>query len=697
MFQFEIVYDSLASRTLLPKKQVVIKYGLIKSSEYSLLGTEVTSYKDRQWSSKISIDMSVFNDHINGLWIQLHNQMIDTNITDIIAIDKNIISREKYPFLWSIELTPNVRFNRIKDPYCLTYNIFPQQYRTSLDIISHINDGYKHIVMVSQMQMGKTGCAKSVAYNLTHLSGYPQKKLFFICGMNDNNLLNQAKSEFKGLIPEDNILFSKKLQKILSNSSNNFSLSSTNFAHTIIFIDESHYASQQDSVVYKFLKNIVGVTADGYTKSWNNNDVVIISISATPMAEIANLDQPQSDKRMVVMHPGDDYYGVIDMSEKNLIKQSHNLNKDTEIDKLIDIIKESHKQQSHSQVFKYGLIRLGSVFSKDKLETIIKQKVSTHIQFINYYSGSTGSTLIDFNQIVDHKPSHMTIIWIYDSLRAGKQLNTENISFVHDSHCCAPDVAAQGLAGRLCGYGKVNHNVTCYTNLKSITKFIDWIKHYYDFGRIPSGSKDIINGFDVNSQSHWQKNIPIMFKMTQDLISYCIQYRLEHGKNKYNNEFKKYCKENIINSNQNQPLLINILNDYYPSKNGGFMIIDNLNKPKSVDKHWESNYNSAINNKSTQGFVTPSTKPRYNKLYYIFLNLIPQHKSFGYGLVCYKEYIDDLSHKRSQVSTKITNIHNPFAWGHPDGKISVKPKIAIKKKITLKPQIKLKLKLKPNL
>ncbi len=683
MFQLEIIYKPLATKQLLPKKHIYMNYGIIMDGEEKFLGNDMCFYKVKYWSSKISVDAEIFIKHqnIQGLWIQIYNQNDNQYLTEKIIISSDFINRKIQSFVWTTSLDEQITVRRLADPYCSQYNIYPQQYQTSIDIVSHIKNGCKHIVMVSQMQMGKTGCAKSVAYNLTQFCGYPSQKLFFICGMNDNNLLDQAKAEFNGLIPIENIMFSKTLQKLSSISSSSVS---NLFAHAVIFIDESHYASQQDSLVYKFLKNNVGVSADGYTSTWDNNDVIIISISATPMAEIANLDQPNSDKKFVVLEPGDDYYGVIEMAEKGLIKQAYNLNKIEETEQFVEQMAEVYKDQSTHGNYKYCVIRLGSILSTTRLEPLLKKAINGQINFINYYSGSTGPTLPDFNSLVDIAPNCLTIIWIYDSLRAGKQLNTENIYLVHDSHCCAPDVSAQGLAGRLCGYGKRNHNVICYTNIKSINKFIDWIKNQYNPGRIPSGSKDIINGFDSTNKNHWQKNVPIIFKMTPDLISYCLKYRLEHGKTRYSPEFKQYCKDQILSSNKNNTTIIDVMTTYHPSKNGGFMIIDHLNKQNSVEKHWETNYTAGMNNKSCQGFVTPNTKPMHSKLYYIFLNMIPHHKGFGMGIICHKEYIDDLSKKLSQVSTKTTNIYNPTSWSHIDNKIAIKPKITIKKKIFLK-------------
>ena len=76
---------------------------------------------------------------------------------------------------------------------------------------------------MAEMQSGKTGCTRYVVHALQHLSGpdpgwdvtrFVPDRVFFVCGMNDNDLRAQAITEFRGFIPEKNILFSKQLQKI---------------------------------------------------------------------------------------------------------------------------------------------------------------------------------------------------------------------------------------------------------------------------------------------------------------------------------------------------------------------------------------------------------------------------------------------------------------------------------------------------
>ena len=689
-----MIYSPTNKKMLLPKGGIYIVCGLqieshvIKNQE-NLLSTaktiilkkRVCKYNEGQWKAKISFDQSCVDENDNStlFWVQFHNQISGIDLTEKIILGKDVITRKANVFESCIVLTEEIVMKRITEPYCVIHNIHPQQYQTSLDIVSFIKNGHKHIVLISQMQMGKTGCAKSTVYNLINFCGYDSSQLFFICGMNDNNLLNQATVEFDGLIPKGNILFSKKLQSmVLKPSSNPF-----NFNHCVIFIDESHYASQKDSLIYKFLDNIVGVTADGYFSTWKNKSVVIISISATPMAEIANLNQPNSDKKIAILQPGDDYYGITEMFDKGLLNQAFNLNKQSGIDQFISLVNSVYEYFINKKKQKYCVVRLGSILLKDNLESMIKKKIGDNILFTNHYSGSNRSCLIDFNQIVEHEPDKMCIIWIYDSLRAGKQLNTENIYLVHDSYCSAPDVAAQGLAGRLCGYGKRNHNVICYTNVKSLLKFIDWIKYHYDVTRIPAGSKDIINGFDVNNNSLWQKNIPIIFKMDHDLIDSCHKYRIENGKKKYNVEFKKYCIGKIINLCSTNPIALDILYNYYPARNGGLMIIDHLNKPKSVEKHWQANHNAYVNNKSCHGFVTPNTQTGHDKLYYIFLNLIPNDPSYGFGLICYKQYVNSIANKKSVVSTKPTNITHPEAWVQQRNQLKPKIKILVKNRPTL--------------
>jgi hypothetical protein len=662
MYQVHFIYQPQEKP---PHQKVFINYGV---KDNHLLGSQECQMIKSTYKSKFSIDVSIFSVNIKTIWIQFQSSQ-SQSLTDKINIPIELFDRRQQTFKCEIKINPQITMIRSLDPYCGQYNIHTPQYQTSLEIIDRMNAGIKHLVLVAQMQSGKTGCAKSVIWNLLNYCGYDQKDIFFICGMNDNNLLEQTKTEFTGLIPYENIYFSKMMQKLISDGK----LRSHHFSKGPYFliIDESHYASNSDSLIYKFLRNVMGITADGQIANWTNKNITILSISATPLGELANLTQPNCNKNSIHLKTASNYFGLIDMLDQGLLHQAYNLNTESQRSLFLNLMLKSHEKQMHEGHYKYCVVRLGSQTTKDQLEVQLKLLLPEPAKYINYHSAQAG-TLIDFNDIVGQAPSCLTVIWIYDSLRAGKQLQTEHIDFVHDTHGCAPDVSAQGLAGRLCGYGKANYQVGCYTNLPSILKYIDWLKHNYHRGRIPAGGKDIINGFDATNDSHWQCHVPIHFTLPQNLITLCQDHRLKHGKTTYTDELKRDCKDLIIGNTIDQPLITQILNQYSPSKNGGFMILDNLNKLSSVNKNWTQTYSACLNDKAIHGFVSANTEPVNKFVFYVFLNLVPNHSEFGHGLLCYKEYVTDLSIKVSDVKTKDTNLYHPQNW---------KPKIKIKLKI----------------
>ena len=320
------------------------------------------------------------------------------------------------------------------------------------------------------MQSGKTGTCKYVLQNMQLL--YPditKNNCYYICGMNDNDLRDQAKREFRGLISKQNILFSKKLYAY-NNAEEKVIISPT-----ILIIDESHYAGMLNSQVDIFINNI------------NIDTSYIISVSATPMSEIAT--SIDFSKKIIVLKPGPDYYGITDLFDNELIHQSACIS--TDFEKFADILIEEYDKQRLSGKWKYGIVRLPNQFYTSDIESELHDFI-TDIHFINHHY--VMNEVVDFNDHIKCIPDKMTIIWIYNSLRAGKQLNTKNVGFVYDTYRSNTDTTAQALLGRILGYNKKLHKVCCYTDVASATRMLNWIKEDYALEFIPMASKNILNG-----------------------------------------------------------------------------------------------------------------------------------------------------------------------------------------------------------
>jgi hypothetical protein len=521
-------------------------------------------------------------------------------------------------------------------------NVHPNQFAAATEVLDYFKNGVSNVILTAEMQSGKTGTARYIVHSLLHLSGpssewdqrMKSENTYFICGMNDNDLRNQAVKEFHGLIPEKNILFSKQLQKHVP------AWTPAN-APCLVIVDESHYASNVNSLVDKFLKELP-------------KNHLLLSVSATAMAELATSES--LGKAMVYLHPGDNYYSIRDIFKRNLVFQSINIT--THQADFVELVADEYQHQMDHNERKYNIVRIPSQWYYQDLEDDIKA-LGLDIDFINHHtaapsrassSGSLDSPAIglDFNSYINEPPSRFTIIWIYGSLRAGKQVNTANIGFVHDTADSAPDTIAQSLLGRILGYNKRNNHVKCYTDVKAATLMCTWMTNIYDVTKIPSGSRGIINGYN-DTVKKWSLHPPIAIMLDIDTRSYFRALKQKHG-NRY--PYKQEFIDNLIDSTQSRhlDLIEKIFNTYEPGRCGGLMILTENSAHRTLHDYWDYNYNSWLNQTPVRGFdvVAPG------KYYYIYANLNIKSPQYGIVLVTRKEYINDKG-SSSYVKVKSTS------------------------------------------
>lgn len=503
-------------------------------------------------------------------------------------------------------------------------NVYPNQYQAGLEILETFQDGINNVVLLAEMQSGKTGTSRYVVHALQHLTGPPgwddsrfiPQNMYFICGMNDNDLRSQAIAEFQDLIPERNIMFSKQLQHFngLKHALKHYSKPS------LVIIDESHYASFKSSQVDKFLRCV----------QRDNPDMLTLSVSATAMAELANSEQ--IGKGCVYLRPGHGYYGMQDLFQTGHIKQSADITKQQT--KFIDLVVEEYEYQQDCADHKYNIVRLPNQwYYKDLQEDL--EELDLNIKFINHHT-CTGMSASDFNQYINDAPECFTIIWIYGSLRAGKQLNTRHVGFVHDTASSGPDIIAQSLMGRVLGYNKGCHYVRCYTDVKSAKLMLNWVKSAYDIMKIPIGCKGVIGGYSEQLlKRNWELHVPIAVHMDQDMRSYYRTLKQKHG-NRYPYKRDLFI-DLVLASTSDIELLKNIFDTYEPGHCGGLMILTEDNKPKSFKDHWTSNFRAHIDGKLVHCCDIDNNKP--GRYFYIYVNLNIESYEYGIALITYKEHV----------------------------------------------------------
>jgi len=394
-------------------------------------------------------------------------------------------------------------------------------------VVNSIKLGYRAHTVIAQTQSGKTGCIAAIIYHLKQLREFSDYRFIVVCSMPYKDLKAQTAQEMiknYGVLNDVNdILFQHDLAKHLKlnridddqmNIARDRHLDSFFGQKIVVLHDEAHWGSDRDSTVHRFLDGL-GITPDGCLYKWKNPHNCLITISATPMAEIADYHNHGTGKKTHIMKPGTGYYGFGDMESLGRLKMSTKLNFNTQ-DGLRTLLSAI---DSHKNMAKYMIIRINSSNKNGvkNIETLSDILRSMDVCMLDATS-DRDSDVDNVAKCVKTEPTKATVIVIYHRLRAGIQLDTQHVSMVYD-HSDGCDVTAQGLAGRCTGYGKKNHGVTVYCNVTRLRDYLDWFRDDYGYERIPHHSKNIKNGSGshVNQVSH-QKHVPLGTVLSDDLI-----------------------------------------------------------------------------------------------------------------------------------------------------------------------------------
>ena len=493
-------------------------------------------------------------------------------------------------------------------------NIHDNQWRAGCQIIDNYLAGINYVILIAQMQSGKTGTAKWLAHAVAHCTYLSEpihaSKIYFICGMNDNDLRMQAVKEFTGLIPSENILFSKQLQRLNRDKCKGVDCK-------LLIVDESHYASEAGSQVDLFIKQL------------GEGERYYLSISATPMAEIITARDKNIGK--VFLQPGKGYYGIDAIFRRGLIYQSADITNDRTT--FIDLVCDYYHDHEGDPC--YNIVRLPNQWYYYDLEQDL-QSADLDIHFINHH-GSSALAENDFNAYMNKPPDKFTIIWIYNSLRAGKQVNTRYIGFIHDTHVSRPDTVAQSLLGRMMGYGKAGHHVTCYTDITSANLMLKWTKSAYSDQYVPRGSRSVLNGH-ADRREGWNLHPPICVELSEKDQEYYRGLKMK-SKNRY--PYKQDIFLDIIASAGplDKETVEKVIKNYRPGKCGGLMVLTEFNATRTIRDYWNEPFECYIKRMPCSN-VDLCAKEN-NEYFYVYVNLIRGSKDYGKALVVYKERITD--------------------------------------------------------
>lgn len=384
-----------------------------------------------------------------------------------------------------------------QDTKSISY-VFDNQIEVAKDIIYNFYEKKdRWVMLLAEMQAGKSGTFFSVPYIISRNQALINRlgidmfdneiNVYLLTGMNEKELISQFEVDiqsFTGMNIKKNIIHNSEMNKLLNTD---FSLWNNDEKEVIskmrknclILIDESHYGSDKNQVLNKFLTQIVGISASNVEKLKENN-IYVVSISATPMAEFIASDS-NNNKKIIILNNSENYYGIIEMFNLNKVHDSFKIKlyAKTFIDNIININKIG-----------YVVVRC-DIKQQELIKQYIIQK-NIDFETIDYdrYNKNRMLDNQDINDILKKTPEKITIVFLKGLLRAGKRVNTKNVIMVFDTPVSNVDTTVQSLLGRCCGYNK-NKDIEIYCDKTSAEKYKIWVENKFDINFVPDKSKNV--------------------------------------------------------------------------------------------------------------------------------------------------------------------------------------------------------------
>ncbi len=389
--------------------------------------------------------------------------------------------------------------------------VFDNQIDTAKEIIYNFYTRQNRwCLLFAEMQSGKSGTFFSIPYIISRNSILTKKlgvdmngdeiNVYLLTGMNEKELIEQFEtdiSNFTGMDIKKNILHNSEMRKFLTKkecewSTDDVLVINKMRKNSLILIDESHYGSDKSQILNQFLTKVLGISPNGENSTLESNNVYVVSISATPMAEFINANVSEFKKKIVPLQNADGYCGITEMFKNDKIFKSYDLKDVKSVNSFLNKI-IGYKNNG------YILVRCTGK-QKVKILDEIDKRIFDTIDY-DQYSKSRILDNMGINDILQNEPSKKTLIFLKGLLRAGKRVDTRNVLMMHDTAESKVDTTVQSLLGRCCGYNK-NSNIEIYCDYDSAKKYKDWVESGYDIKKVPNKSKNIQGENKIAQEFH---------------------------------------------------------------------------------------------------------------------------------------------------------------------------------------------------
>lgn len=333
------------------------------------------------------------------------------------------------------------------------------------------------VLLLAQMQMGKSGTYWYVILNMLLNSEFDVDHVAVISGNRETELYEQVKQDKEAYIDwffkdaSQDVLLRKKADEniVIAWGSDLMKGNAVIQPNTLIVWDESHYAqSRTNSPDVFFKRNNLSNLVNGSEPLLNERKIRLLTVSATPFSELLT---QSTECKMFKLIPDATYCGVKTYMEKKAIQASFVINADNRT-LLANLL------QKHAQKDKYMLMRV----CDNKTSKCIVKSVCDELGIcLKQYNSRIKDLEIKDLSIV---PTQPTLILVSGMLRMGKVIPKEHISMVFEastkSKSRPTDTSLQGLLGRMCGYTSrpSGFDVQIYVDPKILVYIDEYIESY---------------------------------------------------------------------------------------------------------------------------------------------------------------------------------------------------------------------------
>ena len=383
---------------------------------------------------------------------------------------------------------------KTKDP--LKEIAVPNQKEAASEIFkAFMIDNKVAVTLIALPQAGKTGTFLEVAYQMCTFNDESKaidpEQVLFLTGMSDRDWQKQT---------EDDMLTAFKKRVKHRGRFNSLPTLLSTIRNSVIVLDECHVAAAKEQSLSSILKDAGLLNIEVLRE----RRIFLLEVSATPGHTLYDmLNWGIENHSIVILKEGSHYVGFRDFISENRLKQSYDLVKIDECEKLMETVALNFPEPC------WNIIRVvgGNISIGKVLENL---KLSANKRGWEVIHHNSFERIGDIDYIMSTKPSSHRFIIIKEFWRAGKRLCDKYVGIVHEPKTKIQDtnITSQGLVARLCGNDKRKGAgapiIFCDTEL--IHDYLHWIDAKGDWPKVlryKSKAISVKDGHVTHSKESW--------------------------------------------------------------------------------------------------------------------------------------------------------------------------------------------------